>query len=322
MAGSDPWHGVDIGVAVITHRSCAHLPRCLPPLLASPVPARVLVVNSSSGDGTVELAQAMGAGTLVVPRAEFNHGLTRELARKRLGTPVVVMLTPDAYPEDDGFLERLTAPVRAGLAAVAYGRQLPREGAGPIERFARAFNYPAASQLRSLADWPRYGSYTHFCSNACAAWSNAALDEIGGFPATLVSEETIAAARLLARGERIAYVAEATVRHSHAYGPLDEFRRHFDIGWTRALFRQALIGRERDERRGAAFAKALIAALLRDEPGLLPSAVVSLASRWVGYRCGLLGTAVPVPLARRLSSQDFFWSSVPLHSGALAAGRA
>jgi hypothetical protein len=38
------------------------------------------------------------------------------------------MLTPDAHAQDEGFLERLTAPIRAGEAAIAYGRQLPRTG--------------------------------------------------------------------------------------------------------------------------------------------------------------------------------------------------
>ena len=116
-----------VGVAVITHAAREHLPHCLPRLLASPLRPRVLVVNSSSRDGTVELAAAMGAETLTVDRRRFNHGLTRELARRRLGAPVVVMLSPDAYPLHDDFLERLTEPVRCGRAEVAYGRQV----AGP-----------------------------------------------------------------------------------------------------------------------------------------------------------------------------------------------
>ena len=201
----------EIGVVVVTHAARRHLLHCLPPLLASPLRPRVLVVNSSSDDGTVELACRMGAETLVIPRRQFNHGLTRELARRHLATPIVVMLTPDAYARDIDFLDRLTLPIRLGRAAVAYGRQVPRDGAGLLERFGRAFNYPAEHQLRSLADWPAHGNYTHFCSNACAAWSNAALDSIGGFRATLVSEETIAVAELLARGQRIAYVADAVV---------------------------------------------------------------------------------------------------------------
>jgi rhamnosyltransferase len=308
----------DIGVVVVTHAARAHLPHCLPPLLASPLRPRLLVVNSSSEDGTVELAREMGAETLVVPRRQFNHGLTREAARRHLATPVVVMLTPDAYALDESFLDRLTAPIRTGRAAVAYGRQLPRDGAGLLERFGRDFNYPAQDQLRSLADWATYGSYTHFCSNACAAWSSAALDAVGGFPATLVSEETIAVARLLRGGQRIAYVADAVVRHSHDYGLLDELRRHFDVGWTRAAFRDLLLANERDEVRGGAFVAGLLRIVLRQQPTLLPRAALSLAARLLGYRLGIAGRRLPPGLARRLSGQDYFWSSAAFRSGAVA----
>lgn len=307
-----------IGVVVVTHAARPHLPHCLPPLLASPLRPRVLLVNSSSCDGTVELAQEMGAETLVVPRAQFNHGLTRELARRHLATPVTVMLTPDAYATDAGFVERLTAPVRAGRAAVAYGRQIARAGAGLLERFGRDFNYPASDQLRSLADWPVYGSYTHFCSNACAAWSGAALDAIGGFPATLVSEETVAVARLLRRGQHIAYVADAVVRHSHDYRLLDELRRHFDVGWTRAAFRELLLGREGDEARGRSFVAGLVRQVLAEQPALLPRAGLSLAARFLGYRLGLIGHRLPAGLARHLSGQDYFWTSAAFRSGAVA----
>jgi rhamnosyltransferase len=295
-----------IGVVIITHKARDQLRHCLPPLLASPLRPRVMVVNSSSGDGTVEEARRLGAEVLVVPREEFNHGLTRERARRALGTDIVVMLTPDAFATDESFLDRLTRPIRDGLAAVSYGRQLPRADAGLVERYGRDFNYPARSQLRSLADWWAYGSYTHFCSNACAAWSNAALDAVGGFPATLVSEETVAVARLLRAGHRIAYVAHATVVHSHDLGLAGELKRHFDIGYTRR-FADLLREPERDEVRGRAFARGLLAQAWREDPASLPSAAAHLAAKWLGYRLGLLGPALPLPLAARLSGQDYFW---------------
>ena len=50
-----------VGVVVITHRARPHLARCLPPLLRSPLCPRVLVVNSSSVDGKLELAAELGA---------------------------------------------------------------------------------------------------------------------------------------------------------------------------------------------------------------------------------------------------------------------
>ncbi|MEZ5862691.1 MAG: glycosyltransferase [Geminicoccaceae bacterium] len=296
-----------IGVVVVTHRARRLLDGCLQPLLASPLRPRLLVVNSSSHDGTVERAWELGAETWTIPRESFDHGRTRELARQRLGTGITVMLTPDAHATGSDFLERLTAPLRDGRAAVAYGRQLPRPGADRIEAFNRSFNYPARSQLRSLADWPTFGAYTHFCSNSCAAWLGSALDEIGGFPATLVSEETIAAARLLERGHRIAYVAEATVRHSHGSGLVADFRRQFDIGHARRPYRHLLLGREGDEARGLAYTKALLATLAREAPGLLPYALLHTATRYAGYRLGLGGARLPRRLKALMSGQDFYW---------------
>src|SRR5581483_11305255 len=124
-----------VGVAVLTYRSRAHLERCLRPLFRSRSRPRVLVVDSSSCDGTLELASALGAETLSIPREEFNHGGTRNLARQHLGTEVVVMMTPDAYVRDEGALDTLVAPIIAGEATIAYGRQVPRPKAGFFETF-------------------------------------------------------------------------------------------------------------------------------------------------------------------------------------------
>src|SRR5271155_809939 len=103
-----------VGVAVITYKAVPLLPTCLPHLLASPLRPTVLVVNSSSNDGTVELAEKMGAETLVVPRNEFNHGATRELARRALGTDIVVMITPDAKPTGPEMVGNLVRPIAEG----------------------------------------------------------------------------------------------------------------------------------------------------------------------------------------------------------------
>ncbi len=301
--------GSSIGVIVVTHCAREHLEHCLPPLFRSPLRPRVLVVNSSSGDGTVELAQSLGAETLTVARPAFNHGLTRELARRQLGTGIIVMLSPDAYPRQEDFIERLTEPLRQGRAAVAYGRQVAGGDASFLEQVGREFNYPAASHIRGAADWPEHGSYLRFCSNACAAWSNAALDRIGGFKPTLVSEETIAVAELLARGERIAYVAEAEVEHCHSYDVADAFRRQFDIGYSRRIYDWLLLAGEGDEPRGRRFAAAVLRRARREAPTELPGIVAHLAASLLGYRVGLAGHRLPRGLARRLSGQDYFWTS-------------
>ncbi|MCB1135536.1 MAG: glycosyltransferase family 2 protein [Chlamydiia bacterium] len=298
-----------IGVAVITHCAKHHLRHCLPPYLECSLKPRVLVVNSSSNDGTVELAEELGAETLVIPRDEFNHGSTRERARRALGTDIVVMVTPDAYPTDPEMLTRLVAPIREGKAAIAYARQIPHDGSGIFEAFPRTFNYPEESQLRSIEDSKHYGVYTFFCSNSCAAYSSAALESVGGFHSVLLGEDTVATASLLRKGHKIAYVAEAVVKHSHRYSIQQEFRRYFDTGLMRSAYTQLLDTGRSDESRGQQFLIAFCKELAQKQPLAFPYALLHTAAKWIGYRLGRLCKHAPVWIKRSLSSQDFYWNS-------------
>lgn len=297
-----------LGVAIITHCARDHLCSCLPPLLASPLKPRVLVVNSSSQDGTVEEAERLGAETWVIPRTTFNHGKTREAARKRLGTDIVVMMTPDAYPESTDLLERLTAPLRNQKASAAYARQLPHQGAGRLEAFARHFNYPEKSHIRGIEDAKNYGAYLCFCSDSCAAYWNAALEAVGGFRPTLTAEDSLVIARLLRAGGHIAYVAEAKVRHSHRYTLMQEFKRHFDTGYVRHQNRHLLNFEGTDSQLGRRYIRELLCSLWRDCPRLIPYAVLQCLIKYVGYRVGFGGQFFPKNLKRVLSAQDYYWN--------------
>lgn len=296
-----------IGIAVITYRAVSLLPKCLPLLLGCALRPKLLVVNSTSNDGTVELATQMGAGVLVVPRHQFNHGTTREIARRALGTKIVVMMTPDAAPLGTDLIPNLVRPIVNGEASVSYARQIHRGGADFFEAFPRHFNYPDKSELRSIDDVTTLGPQTFFCSNVCAAWSNEALDSIGGFAPALSLEDTIAVAKLLRAGHRIAYCADAIVEHSHDYTLVQEFKRQFDTGYVRAEHRQILFSHGGDERRGAGYASAMLRQLRRDRPTAIPYALANLVCKYLGYRFGFHGHGFPAWLKRRVSGQDFYW---------------
>jgi rhamnosyltransferase len=282
------------------------LRRVIGPLIDSPVRPRVLVLDSSSSDGTIEQASALGAETIVIPLHEFDHGATRERARHELATEIVVMVSQDAYPRPEA-LERLIAPIVNGEAALAYGRQLPRLGAGPIESFTREFNYPEESHTRDLRDAPRFGNYLVFCSNAFAAYRNTALDEIGGFTPTLSHEDAIAAARLLCAGHRIAYAADALVEHSHRSTLASEFRRSFDAGYAREQHRATLAIAAAETERGRIYATKLLAALASRDPSLVPYGVAHLASKWLGYFLGTRSLNAPSGWNRALSGHASYW---------------
>ena len=309
MIGNSP---PSVGVAVITYRAASLLPRCLPLLQASELRPRILVVNSSSNDGTVEMAQRLGAEVLVIPRHQFNHGATREMARGVLGTSIAVMMTPDARPLSPDLVRNLIRPIVEGEASVAYARQVPRKGADFFEAFPRRFNYPDKSELRSLEDVKSQGPQAFFCSNVCAAWSSAALDSIGGFAPSLSLEDVIATAKLLHAGHKIAYCADAVVEHSHAYTLSQEFKRQFDTGYVRGQYRKRLFVAGGDERRGVEYGVELLRRLASERPHAVPYAMANIVCRYMGYRIGFHGRGLPIGLKRRLSAQDFFWQGTAI----------
>jgi rhamnosyltransferase len=306
-----------VGVAIITYKDKKHLEKCLPPLINSPLKPKVLVFNSTSNDGTVEEAKRLGAEVLVIPRTEMNHGWAREISRKTLKTDIVVMMTPDAYAADNHMLEKLIAPIVSGQAAVAYARQIPKPGANIVSTFNREYNYPPQNSIKSKADIPKYGAFTGFCSDACTAYLNKVLDEIGGFRWVLSGEDAVAGAMIIKAGYKIAYVADAVVEHSHNYTPFKEFIRHFDTGMYRKQWHAVLdMGSFGDQTRGVSYARALLTHVLQKQPAMLPVAFAQLAMGWLGYRTGwLCYHRAPDWLYKKISPADFFWNSVGYKQG-------
>lgn len=298
-----------IGAVVTAFRSQKLLPKTLAPLLGSSEIDKVLVINASGNDGTKELVESLGAIYLDEPYHQYNHGLSRERARKALGTDIVLMVTADARAKDSSVIKHLIRPILEGVASCAYARQIPHEGAGFFEAFPRKYNYPDTSHIRSWKDLSKWGTYSIFFSDSFSAYSQAALDRIGGFQEVLLGEDTIACAALLKNGESVAYVAEAEVYHSHNYSLLQEFQRHFDTGLARKSLQPILKELGGDTVRGKAFAKTLLKTLTHQQPYLLPYATLQLAAKWLGYQCGLRAETWPFGLKKRLSSQKFYWEN-------------
>lgn len=296
-----------IGCVIITHNAAHHLPRCLPPLLNSSLKPRVLVVNSSSEDNTVALAKEMGAETLVVPRSEFNHGATREKARRYLNTDILCMHTPDAYLEDENALQKLVLPILEGQAQVTYGKQAARKDAGYFEKFPRDFNYPAESHVRTLDDFGRFGVYTFFCSNSFAAYDNRVLESIGGFEPVLLGEDAMVVCKVLQQGGKVAYVAEAVAEHSHKYSLWHDFRRSFDTGLARKSFEHLFPKKIKDSQRGFEYSRKMRQELFQIAPHYLPYAFFHCLFKWIGYEIGARSVSMPLWFKRLLSTQDFYW---------------
>jgi rhamnosyltransferase len=211
------------------------------------LPARVVVVDSGSTDGSLALTQQVAQDLatqlppftlLHVQATQFDHGGTRQWALDQAlqahpqNLPhVVVFMTQDAILANPHALGNLISAFQNSHVAAAFGRQLPKPQAEWLEVHARHFNYPAQSRTVQLQDKASLGLKACFFSNAFGAYRLSALKAQAGLPAKLpLGEDTFTAAKFLLSGQSLHYQADAAVYHSHHYNGRQDFQRMFDTG--------------------------------------------------------------------------------------------
>ena len=203
----------------------------------TPWPFEVLVIDSGSTDGSVEVARSRGVNVTVIPPAEFSHGGTRNrLARQSRGD-FLVYITQDAKPASEHWLERLVEGCDADSAvAGAFGPHLAYRSARHVthrelvEHFA---GFGATLNLVRIDDPARfeadagYRQFLHFFSsnNSClrrSVWEKLPLPDVA------FAEDQTWALEAVKAGYAKAFVPEAVVFHSHDFGVWETFQRNFD----------------------------------------------------------------------------------------------
>jgi glycosyltransferase involved in cell wall biosynthesis/GT2 family glycosyltransferase len=187
--------------------------------------AEILVVDSGSRDGSVELARAAGARVIEIDPADFGHGRTRNLAASEATGDVLAFLTQDATPVAgwlSAHLEALELDPRVG---VSFGPHLPRPDTSPmiareLTEFFAAFSPDGAPVLQGEGDEP-------FLSNVNACYRRACWEEIR-FRDVAYSEDQAFGRDALAAGWLKVFHPGAAVLHAHDYGPVEFARRYFD----------------------------------------------------------------------------------------------
>ncbi len=272
------------------------------------VKSQLIVIDSSSEDGTPELYRSAGARVHVIRREEFHHASTRNLGASMVLTEFVVFLTQDSIPADEYWLANLLRPLVAGEASAAYSRQLARTGASPTEVFARLTNYPETSRLVNQSEVSRSGVRAQFFSNSGSAVRRAVLEASGWFPVeTVQNEDMLLAAKLLAQGHAIAYASDSRVVHSHSLSVPQVLRRYFDIG---TVFADAsgMVATHGLSGQGFAYFLHLLEYLNANGRWLhVPAAVAESAAKAAGLFLGRRYRRLPHAAVIALSSNPLYW---------------
>ena len=148
---------MEVTVAIPVRDGGDALQHTLRALARQTIAHELLVCDSGSRDGSVDAARAAGARVIEIAPASFNHGSTRNLLVREAQGAHVALLTQDAEPAGERWLERLMAGFcLASDVALAFGPYRPRPESSlavrlELERWFASLSPDGSPRIERLA---------------------------------------------------------------------------------------------------------------------------------------------------------------------------
>lgn len=203
----------------------------------TPWPFEVIVVDSGSRDGSVELARQRGVRVEVIPAAEFGHGRTRNHLASLSSGEFLVFITQDAKPAHVHWLRHLVEGCDAAPdVAGAFGPHRAHPEARTVthrELDAHFAGFGDCLSVVRLDDSERYArdvgyrQWLHFFSNNNSCLRRTVWQKLP-FPEVAFAEDQTWAKQAIEAGYGKAFVPQALVCHSHDFGVWETLQRNFD----------------------------------------------------------------------------------------------
>jgi rhamnosyltransferase len=267
----------------------------------------VVMVDSGSTDGTLEIARKFPVRIVEIPAEDFHHARTRNYAATLAAGKYLVFLSQDAIPVNCSWLKVMLRNFASGAVGAVYGRQIPKAGSTLERHEALNTMYGTERVVKDPSSKQSLGyRYYHF-SDANAAIRREVW-EATRFPEDLkVFEDLGIAKRILDAGWHIVYEPEASVVHSHNHTTVELFKRYFDIGYT---FGRLGIWNERTHNSMMKEAGKLVRKKLRrNGQGTRSAAVGGIkmdVAKSAGFWFGVNQRYLPMAVKRRLSAHHVF----------------
>lgn len=167
----------------------------------------VIIVDSGSSDGTLEIARQHHCKILHIRREEFSFGRSLNIGCDAANGEYLVLISGHCVPVNSNWLQELCQPLIDTKVDYSYGRQLGGEDSFYSECRIFAKYFPEQSRI------PQDGFY---CNNANSALTKKAW-QLCQFDEELTGlEDMELALRLTKQGSKIAYTSTAAVFHYHS----------------------------------------------------------------------------------------------------------
>lgn len=184
----------------------------------------IILVDSGSTDGTVSIASSRGVNVIEIPHSEFNYSTSLNLGVGKCKGDLIVILSAHSIPIQSDWLARIASHFDETAVAGVYCRQIPHNGATPMEVFRVEEMFEMQSRTFDLCTPCRALTF----SNA-ASCIRRSVWEKHPFVVLPAAEDKEWADWVIENGYKIIYDAQATVYHSHNENYRQGVRRKINI---------------------------------------------------------------------------------------------
>ncbi len=195
---------------------------------------QLIIVDSGSTDGTIELAERAGAVVRRIEKREFHHANTRNEAVLLADFDNIVFTVQDAVPCSESWLSDLERSLCEADVAAVYTDQVPHDDATPYARFetesiskarGQAARIQSIDSLDAFNEMPYDAAYRAIgLDNVCAIYRRDLLIDIP-FPEVDFAEDMAWALKNMLLGHKVLYNPNIRVKHSHNRFPEYAFNR-------------------------------------------------------------------------------------------------
>ncbi len=194
----------------------------------------VIAIDSGSTDKSKEILTQYPVKLFEIPPITFNHGETRNLGASLSQGEFLVFLTQDATPLNEEWLENLVQPLREdSFVAGSFSSQRPRPDCPLMEKrqiLQTELTSGRSRRVNKAVGNPDYerNPYPYIWFSNTGSCIRKEIWEKIPFRRVEFAEDQDWAKRVLEAGYKTVYVPEAILLHSHHYGMVKNFRRHFE----------------------------------------------------------------------------------------------
>lgn len=218
-------------VIILTKNAGPHFHSVLDAVFAQEYASfEVILIDSGSTDGTIEIAQGFPLHFYQIPSKSFGHGKTRNFGASLAQGEYLVYLTQDALPANRYWLANLLRNLGKNGIAGVFGRQIPRLNTNPMEAYQLNRLYPEQRMVKSNSSPYPLRLKNIFFSNVNSAICRSVWEKNQFAENLIMSEDQFWAKQAILSGYKLVYEPKAAVYHSHNYTLYKLFKRNFDSG--------------------------------------------------------------------------------------------